>query len=157
MTATAARCGWVPSRRQRPSRANSAQEQIGHFVLRGHVAGERPGGGPDIRDLYPFICYVPDARQQHRLHYYDSIYRYQETRKDVRVLEYDEGFKQVTPEPVAGLEARFTRELLARAFGAAPEPDGGDRRTCGQLWGTAGRARRHRWPEVRHRACEAVH
>ena len=71
----------------------------------------------DNRDLYPFLCYVPDARQQHRLHYYDSIYRYQETRKEVRVLEYDEGFKQVTPEPVAGLEARFTRELLARAFG----------------------------------------
>ena len=80
------------------------QEQIGHFVLGCRPAGERLGGGLDIRDLYPFICYVPDARQQHRLHYYDSIYRYQETRKDVRVLEYDEGFKQVTPEPVAGLE-----------------------------------------------------
>jgi WD40 repeat protein len=93
------------------------QEQIGHFVLRGRMTGERPGGGPDIRDLYPFICYVPDARLQQRLHYYDSIYRYQETRKDVRVLEYDEGQRQVTPEPVAGLEERFTRELLARAIG----------------------------------------
>jgi hypothetical protein len=92
-------------------------EQIGHFVLRGRADGERPGGGPGIRDLYPFMCYVPDARQQHRLHYYDSLYRYQESRKDVRVLEYDEGFKQVTSEPVAGLEARFTRELLAKAFG----------------------------------------
>jgi WD40 repeat protein len=92
-------------------------EQIGHFVLGGRMAGERPGVGPDIRDLYPFICYVPDARQQQRLHYYDSIHRYQETRKDVQVLEYDEGFRQVTPEPVAGLEARFTRELLAKAFG----------------------------------------
>ncbi len=92
-------------------------EQIGHFMLRGHVAGERPEVGPDIRDLYPFICYVPDAKRQHRLHYYDSIYRYQETRKEVRVLEYDEGSRQVTPEPVAGLEARFTRELLSKAFG----------------------------------------
>ena len=79
-------------------------EQIGHFVLRGRMAGERPGGEPDIRDLYPFICYVPDDTKKRRLHYYDSIRRYQETRKDVRVLEYDEGFRQVTPEPVAGLE-----------------------------------------------------
>ena len=114
---TAAKYGWDRSRRRRPSRANICQEQIGHFVLAGRRPGERRAGALDNRDLYPFICYVPDARQQHRLHYYDSIYRYQETRKEVRVLEYDEGFKQVTPEPVAGLEAHFTRELMARAFG----------------------------------------
>ena len=67
--------------------------------------------------MYPFICYLPDARQQCRLHFYDSIYRYQESRKAIRILEYDEGYRQETPEPVAGLEARFTRELRTRAFG----------------------------------------
>ena len=69
-----------------------------------------------VADLYPFICYVPDSQHQRRLHYYDSIYRYQETRKDVRVLDYDDGLRRETPEPVPGLEERFTRELLTRAF-----------------------------------------
>jgi hypothetical protein len=93
------------------------REQIGHFVLRGRFPQKGPEDEPEVRELYPFICYAPDARKQKRLHYYDSIYRYQETRKDVRILEYDEGYKQVTRDPVAGLEARFTEELLSRAVG----------------------------------------
>ena len=54
------------------------------------------------------------------MYYYDSI-RYHETRKEIKgihVLDYDEGVKQETQEPVAGLEARFTREVLARAYDA---------------------------------------
>lgn len=122
------------------------REHVGHFVLRApdahvvrgsptpHVspieglpgdscrtddlplpaAGESRGDG--VRDLYPFLCYLPDAQQQQRLHFYDSIYRYKETRKEVQVLEYDEGFKHNDSEPVAGLEEAFTAELLSAAF-----------------------------------------
>ncbi len=82
--------------------------EVGHFVLRG------PGG--ETRDLHPFLCYVPDARQESRLHYYDSLYRYQAAKKEATVLEYDHGERHPRPEPAAGLEEAFTAELLARAF-----------------------------------------
>ncbi len=83
--------------------------QIGRFVLRG------PGG--QTRDLYPFVCYLPDPRQERRLHFYDSVYRYSAARKEVEALEYDCGFKQVSSDPVAGLEEAFTADQLAKAFG----------------------------------------
>jgi WD40 repeat protein len=93
------------------------REQIGHFVLRGlQLAPSAAGDGGGIRDLYPFICYLADAEQEKRLHFYDSIYRYRETRREVSVLEYDNGFRQASPEPVAGLEETFTAELLSKAF-----------------------------------------
>jgi len=82
--------------------------EIGHFVLRG------PEG--EYRDLYPFLCYLPDSQQENRLHYYDSLYRYQATKKEATVLEYDKGSRHPRPEPAAGLEEAFTAELLARAF-----------------------------------------
>jgi len=87
---------------------NFQREQIGNFLLR----------GPDstTRDLYPFLCYLPDAEGEQRLHFYDSIYRYQETRKEVSVLEYDNGLKHASSEPVSGLEQAFTTELLKKAF-----------------------------------------
>jgi hypothetical protein len=68
-------------------------------------------------DLYPFLCYLPDPQQEKRLHYYDSIYRYTVARKEAAVLEYDQGFKQASSEPISGLEEAFTAELLAAAFG----------------------------------------
>jgi hypothetical protein len=82
--------------------------EIGHFVVRG------PGG--DYLDLYPFLCYLPDIRQENRLHYYDSLYRYQATRKEATVMDYDNGERHPRPEPAAGLEETFTAELLAKAF-----------------------------------------
>jgi DNA-directed RNA polymerase specialized sigma24 family protein len=81
---------------------------IGHFVLRG-ASGE-------YRDLYPFVCYLPDTQQANRLHYYDSLYRYQATKKAATVLEYDNGERHSRPEPATGLEEAFTAELLAQAF-----------------------------------------
>jgi WD40 repeat protein len=83
-------------------------DEIGHFVLRGPGAAQR--------DLYPFLCYLPDSQQENRLHYYDSLYRYQVTKKEATVLEYDNGERHARPEPVAGLEEAFTADLLARAF-----------------------------------------
>jgi hypothetical protein len=82
-------------------------KQVGHFILR------HPGGH---RDLYPFLCYVPDSEQEKRLHYYDSLYRYQATKKEATVLEYDNGERHPRAEPAAGLEDVFTADLLARAF-----------------------------------------
>lgn len=88
-----------------------AREQIGHFILR--------GPDDDYRDLYPFLCYLPpsDARQGKRLHFYDSLYRYTQSRKEVAVLEYDDGLKQYSSEPVFGMEETFSTEQLAVAFG----------------------------------------
>jgi hypothetical protein len=85
------------------------REQVGRFVLRG------PDG--PVRDLYPFLCYLPDSQQERRLHFYDSVCRYSTARKEVEALEYDHGFKQASAEPVAGLEEAFTADLLAKAFG----------------------------------------
>lgn len=82
-------------------------KEVGHFILR------HPGGH---RDLFPFLCYVPDSQQEKRLHYYDSLYRYQATKKEATVLEYDNGERHPSAEPAAGLEEAFTAELLARAF-----------------------------------------
>jgi len=82
--------------------------EIGHFVLRG------PGG--QYHDLYPFVCYLPDSQQENRLHFYDSLFRYQATKKEATVLEYDNGERHPRPEPAAGLEEAFTAELLAQAF-----------------------------------------
>jgi WD40 repeat protein len=86
-----------------------ARGQVGRFVLRG------PGGA--ARDLYPFLCYLPDPRQERRLHFYDSLARYTAARKEVEVLEYDQGLRQASAEPVAGLEGAFTADLLAKVFG----------------------------------------
>jgi hypothetical protein len=86
------------------------REQVGHFVLRG------PAEGSAVHDLYPFLAYLPDPDQQNRLHFYDSVYRYQATRKEATVLEYDSGQRHPRTEPMAGLEEAFTAELLAKAF-----------------------------------------
>ncbi len=83
-------------------------KEIGHFVLRG------PGGR--YHDLYPFLCYLPDTQQENRLHFYDSLYRYQASKKEATVLEYDNGARHPRPEPVIGLEEGFTIDLLAKAF-----------------------------------------
>ncbi len=83
--------------------------QVGHFVLRGAES--------QVRDLFPFLCYLPVRDNVERLHYYDSLHRYKAAGKDALALEYDEGFKHARPEPVAGLEQAFTAELLAEKFG----------------------------------------
>src|SRR5262249_3448284 len=88
-------------------------DQVGRFVLRG------PGlatGPTEVFDLYPFLCYLPSPTLPDRLHFYDSVYRYQATRKAATVLEYDEGWKHHREEPIAGLEQAFTAELLAGAM-----------------------------------------
>jgi WD40 repeat protein len=82
---------------------------VGKFVLRG------PGG--ELRPLDPFVCYLADPDRDRRLHFYDSVYRYTPTRKEVDVLEYDEGFKRASPDPIPALEEAFTAERLAAAFG----------------------------------------
>ena len=100
---------WMGTELQATTEPGSFQrEQIGHFLLR--------GPNSTTRDLYPFLCYLPDAEGEQRLHFYDSIYRYQETRKEVSVLEYDNGLKHGSSEPVSGLEQAFTKELLKKAF-----------------------------------------
>jgi len=100
---------WMGRELQTTTEPGSFQrEQIGHFLMR--------GPNSTTRDLYPFLCYLPDAEGEQRLHFYDSIYRYQETRKEVSVLEYDNGFKHASTEPVSGLEQAFTTELLKKAF-----------------------------------------
>jgi hypothetical protein len=86
-----------------------SRNQIGHFVVRG------PEGS--CRDLYPFICYLPDKQQEKRLHFYDSLDKYSVSRKEVLALEYEQGFKSATAEPIPGLEQVFTADLLAAAFG----------------------------------------
>ncbi len=88
----------------------------GHFVLCHATDIETGGQAQPVTDLFPFLCYLPDREQQSRLHFYESIRRYQETRKEVDVLEYDTGFKCVRPEPIVGLERLLTPELLAKAF-----------------------------------------
>ena len=86
-----------------------ARAQVGHFVVRGTEG--------DVRDLFPLVSYLPASDQAQRLHYYDALHRYKAAGKDALVLDYDEGFKQARPEPVAGLEAAFTAQLLAEKFG----------------------------------------
>lgn len=81
--------------------------EIAHFVLCG------PG---HYRDLHPFLCYLPDIEQTTRLHYYDSVYRYNATKKEAIVLEYDNGSRHPRPEPITGMENAYTAELLAKAF-----------------------------------------
>ncbi len=88
------------------------REQVGHFVLIRPVERLRV----EVKDLHPFVCLLPDNGQTHRLHYYDFLHRYQETRKEAAMLEYDEGFKRAFPDPLPGLEDVFTRELLAQTF-----------------------------------------
>ena len=88
--------------------ADFSRKEIGHFVLR------RAGEGR--LDLHPFLCYLPDPNRENRLHYYDSLYRYQATKKEATVLEYDNGERHPRPEPAAGLEEAFTADLLAKAF-----------------------------------------
>jgi hypothetical protein len=83
-------------------------KEVGRFVLR------RPGN--QHQDLFPFLCYLPDRQQENRLHYYDSLYRYQATKKEANVLEYDNGERHPRAEPALGLEEHFTADLLARAF-----------------------------------------
>ena len=91
-------------------------EKKEHLVLRG------PGPLPQIRDLFPFLCFLPDADACKRLHYYDSVYRYQESdkstkeRKQAKIREYDLGSIHPSSEPIPGLEETFTKELLASAF-----------------------------------------
>jgi WD40 repeat protein len=82
---------------------------VGQFVIRGPVSAVQP--------LDPFVCYIPGPNQEQRLHFYDAVYRYTVARKELTLLEYDEGFKRVSPDPVPALEAAFTAELLAAAFG----------------------------------------
>jgi WD40 repeat protein len=92
-----------------------AAEQVGHFVL-------CPGGDPNAvadarpRDLAPVLHYLPDPRRVPRLHFYDSVYRYQETRKEATVLEYDESIRHHSPRPIDDLERVFGQPLLAAAF-----------------------------------------
>lgn len=88
---------------------------IEHFVLRQSAQTDGTDTAQPVTDLFPFLCYLPDREQQPRLHFYDSIRRYQETRKEVDVLEYDTGIKCVSPVPVSGLERLLTPELLAKA------------------------------------------
>jgi hypothetical protein len=105
------RCGvWMgPLPRDATEPGDFSREHVGRFVLRG------PGG--QMRDLYPFLCYLADPRRDHRLHFYESVCRYGAARKEVEALEYDHGFKQASAEPIPGLEEVFTTNLLARAFG----------------------------------------
>ena len=88
-----------------------APELLGNFVCH-WTEGEQQ----EFRTLDPFICYLPDAQQDRRLHCYDSIYRYTAKRKEVAVLEYEFGFKQTDQSLAADLEAAFTAELLTQAF-----------------------------------------
>lgn len=90
------------------------RDQIGRFVVcRRKGRGDAPAE-PEVRDLYPFVCHLPDKNQEQRLHFYDSINRYREAHKEARVLEYDNGFRTVSPVPVSGLEETFTPEVLAK-------------------------------------------
>ena len=104
------RCqGWMgPQPGTATEPGSFAVNEVGHFVLRG------PSGW--YQDLYPFVCYLPDRRQEKRLHFYDSLYRYQATKKEAKVLEYDTGERHPRPEPALGLEECFTIDLLAKAF-----------------------------------------
>src|SRR5712691_8539978 len=92
-----------------------SREVIGHFILRGQ-APQEGHAAPQVRDLYPFLGYLPDPEQARRLHFYDSLYQYK-VRKEVGALDYDNGFKQISAEPIPGLEKAFTADLLAAAFG----------------------------------------
>ncbi len=84
------------------------RRQVGHFVIW--------GTGGATRDLFPFLCYLPDEHQYERLHFYDKMHRYRAKDKSAYVLEYDEGFRHVESTPVGGLEDAFTAELLAAVF-----------------------------------------
>jgi WD40 repeat protein len=97
--------GPEPSAATEPGRFRP--DQVGRFVLWG--LGE-------TIDLYPFLCYLPSPAPAERLHFYDSVYRYQASRKAATVLEYDEGWRHPRPEPIDGLERAFTAELLAVAM-----------------------------------------
>jgi hypothetical protein len=89
------------------------RDQIGRFVVCGRTGGEDTPAEREARDLYPFVCYLPDRNQEQRLHFCDSINRYRETRKEASVLEYDNGFRTVSAVPVSGLEESFTAEALS--------------------------------------------
>ncbi len=89
-----------------------AEQHVGHFVM---LKGQGESPEHDVLDLYPFICLLPDADQNQRVHFYDSIYQYRGSRKEVMVLEYDNGFRQPSEVPVVGLEKAFGSELLSRA------------------------------------------
>jgi len=88
--------------------ATIRRSAVGHFVLCG------PNGA--VVDLFPFLCYTPADNDPERLRYYDSMYAYKARRKEAFVLAYEDGERRVRPEPVPGLEERFTAELLAQAF-----------------------------------------
>jgi len=104
---------WMgPSPKASTEPGSFAQSQVGHFVLC------PPSLKSTVLDLYPFICYLPDREAQcKRLHYYDQIYRYKALKKQAKVIEYDRGDRHEREEPAQGLEAAFTAQLLAEAFG----------------------------------------
>jgi hypothetical protein len=62
------------------------------------------------------LCYLPDTKQESRLHYYDSLHSYKKKKKEAKVLEYDNGERHPRPEPITGMEEAFTADLLAKAF-----------------------------------------
>ena len=86
------------------------RDDIGRFVL----APKAAAGG--ALALFPFLCYLPGPTNDHRLHFYDSVYRYTAARKEATVLEYDGGERHPRPEPLVGFEDAFTADLLAQAF-----------------------------------------
>jgi hypothetical protein len=94
------------------------REQIGHFILH-RVRGTRDGEERQALDLYPLLCYTPGkGESEQRLHYYDKLTQYKAGRKLAKVVEYDLGNRHDREEPVPGLEAALTAELLGQAFGA---------------------------------------
>jgi WD40 repeat protein len=86
-----------------------SSEQLRHFVL------QAAGGNGATVDLFPFLCYLPDSSQALRLHYYDSVHRYQQKRREANLLEYDNGYRYPRQEPIEGLERVFTRDQLSAA------------------------------------------
>ena len=92
------------------------RDQIGRFVVCRRTGGRDEPAEPEVRDLYPFVCYLPDKNQEQRLHFYDSINRCRETYKEATVLEYDNGFRTVSRVPMSGLEETFTPESLSKVI-----------------------------------------
>lgn len=93
---------------------NFRRDQIGRFVVCRRTGRRDSLAEREARDLYPFVCYLPDKNQEQRLHFYDSINCYREAHKEAKVLEYDNGFRTVSCVPMSGLEETFTPEVLAR-------------------------------------------
>ena len=107
---------WMGTERGAVTEAGAfAEDLCGHFVLRRSAEVAATSTRQEVTDLFPFLCYLPDREQQHRLHFYESIRNYREVRKEVDVLEYDNGFRCVSAVPIAGLERLFTADLLAKA------------------------------------------